>query len=88
MGYRETAIEVPAEGEGCRAIFYQSNQSTNQDDRTSDTVGNFRESPADSLQICHLIKRLPCSYSRRRPLIKARSAASPEFHEGFAWLAL
>jgi hypothetical protein len=84
MGYRETAIEVPAEGEGCRAILYQS---TNQDDRTSDTVGN-RESPADSLQICHLIKRLPCSYYRRRPLIKARSAASLEFHEGFAWLAL
>lgn len=80
MGYRDTAI-VPAEGEGCRAIFYQF---TNQDDRTSDTVGNFREPPANSLQICRLIERLPSSYLRRRASIKARSAASPEFHEDFA----
>jgi hypothetical protein len=80
MGYRETAI-VPAEGEGYRAAFYQS---TNEDDRTSDPVGNLREPPADSLQICRLIKRLPSSYLRRRALIKARSAASPEFHEDFA----
>lgn len=56
MGYRETAIEVPTEGESCSAIFYQS---TNQDDRTSGTVGSFREPPADSLQIRHLIKRVP-----------------------------
>jgi len=38
-GYRETAIELPTDGEGCNAIFYQS---TRRDDRTSDTVGSFR----------------------------------------------
>jgi hypothetical protein len=81
MGYRDTAIEVLAEGEGCRASFYQS---TNDDGRTSDTVRNFRELLPDSLQICLPIERIPSSYRRRRALIKASSAASPEFHEDFA----